>query len=222
MKLLKLNAILIIISLIVCSCAETEETLENLKKTNLPNLIDFKILETPQKDSQIKNEISKIMSYIKTGNLKEFEIKKKLSDKLNEAKKVSQQVHQKQEIIKKIMKKREENEKKNKLKLVKEEEKNKELELLKAVGSKIKEMKEREIKDYEEKYNRQISLEKEKTNQESKKMIQALTEQEKNNSYGSCLNTRLQKFDDMFYVEGLCNNYYENNEKVKINFHYKF
>ena len=215
MKLLKLNAILIIISLIVCSSTETEETLENLKKTNLPDKIDFKILENPQKDSQIKNEISKIMSYIKTGNLKEFEIKKKLSDKLNEAKKISQQVHQKQDIIKKIMKKRVENEKKNKLKLVKEEEKNKELELLKAVGSKIKQMKEREIKAFEEKYNRQISLEKEKTNQESKQMIQALAEQEKNNSYGSCLNSRLQNFEDMFYVEGLCNNYYEDNQKVK-------
>ena len=161
-----------------------------------------------QKDSAIKSEISKIVNFIKEGNIQQNKVQRKMVNELKQAKKFSEEVHQKQEIIRKILEKRIEKEKQRKQNMMKMEEKTKELELLKAVENRIMQMKKQEIKRFEGTFESQIADERRKADSESKQMMHALVEEEKFTPYNDCTAPQLMFFEDKNYVHQLCYRYY--------------
>ena len=161
-----------------------------------------------QKDTAIKSEISKIVNFIKEGNIQQNKVARKMQNQLKEAKKFSEEVHQKQEIIRKILEKRVEKEKIRKQNMMKMEEKHKELELLKAVENRIMQMKKQEIKRFSNTYESQIEDERRKAENESKEMMRTLISEEKLTAYNDCTDPRLMFFEDKQYVNQLCFRYY--------------
>jgi hypothetical protein len=161
-----------------------------------------------QKDTAIKSEISKIVNFIKEGNIQQNKVARKMQNQLKEAKKFSEEVHQKQEIIRKILEKRVEKEKIRKQNMMKMEEKHKELELLKAVENRIMQMKKQEIKRFSNTFESQIEEERRKAENESKEMMRTLIQEEKLTPYNDCTDPRLMFFEDKKYVSQLCFRYY--------------
>jgi len=166
-----------------------------------------------QKDSAIKREMSKIFTFMKEGNIQQTQLQRKMANQLKEAKKFSEQVHQKQEIIRRILEKREEKEKEKEQNMVKVEEKSKELELLRAVENRIMQMKKQEIKTFSSTFEKQITQERQHANNESKQMMRTLVQEEKFTPYDDCTAPQLLFFEDTLYVDNLCQRFYGEHQK---------
>lgn len=161
-----------------------------------------------QKNNSIKHEIDKILDFVKQSNIQQTQVQRKMQNELKEAQKFSEEVHEKQEIIRKILERRAEKEKMRQQLMLQSEEKFKELKLLKAVENRIVKMKKKEIEEYSEQFNKQIKEERSKANSESKKMMKALIQEEKKKPYNDCTDTRLLLFEDKSYVKERCTVYY--------------
>jgi hypothetical protein len=140
--------------------------------------------------------------------MQQTQVQRKMQSELKEAKKFSEEVHEKQEIIRKIIERRAEKEKMRQQSLIQSEEKFKELKLLKAVQNRIVQMKKKEIQEYSEQFEKQIKEERSKADAESKKMMKALVEEEKRRPYNDCTDPRLLLFEDKSYVKERCTVYY--------------
>jgi hypothetical protein len=161
-----------------------------------------------QKDTSLKHEIDKILGFVKKSTIQQSQVQRKMQNELKEAKKFSEEVHEKQEIIRKILERRAEKEKLRQQSLIQSEEKFKELKLLKAVENKIVQMKKKEIQEYSEQYQKQIKEERSKANSESKKMMKSLMEEEKRKPYNDCTDTRILLFEDKSYIKERCTVFY--------------
>ena len=161
-----------------------------------------------QNDSSIKHEINKILGFVKESSIQQTQVQRKMQNELKEAKKFSEEVHEKQEIIRKILERRSEKEKEETQNMIKREEKSKELKLLKAVQNRIVQMKKKEIQEYSEQYNKQITEERRRADSESKQMMRALVDEEKRKPYNDCTDSRILLFEDKSYIKERCTTYY--------------
>lgn len=187
----------------------------SLYYNNNPTMIDG--ANKIQKNTAIKSEITKIVDFIKEGSIQQRIVARKMQTQLKEAKKFSEEVHQKQEIIKKILEKRVEKEKIRKQMMMKNEEKHKELELLKAVENRIMQMKKQEIKRFSNTYESQINEERKKAENESKEMMRTLIQEEKLTAYDDCTDANLMFFENINYVNQICFRYYGESVSLFIN-----
>jgi len=89
----------------------------------------------------INKELDSIQKIIITSNLEEKKIRRELIAKLKNAQNFESEIKQKEIVLKDIIKKEEQAEKEKETKLISIQSKNKELEILKAVKDKIREMK---------------------------------------------------------------------------------
>jgi len=126
------------------------------------------------KEAQVKKLMKKIVSSITTGSIATNQIKRKMKNELKKTRKAAKQMQKKQRLIKKIVKKRIKMENKKKNKLINAEAKNKEIRLLKAVKSRIVQLKKKETKKFKKELKRQIKSEKRLANRKTKKMINYL------------------------------------------------
>jgi hypothetical protein len=179
---------------------------DSLYYDNLPTINKSAI--KLQKDSSIKHEIDKILGFVKQSTIQQSQVQRKMQNQLKEAQKFSEEVHEKQEIIRKILERRAEKEKLKQQSLIQSEEKFKELKLLKAVQNRIVQMKKKEILDYSEQFEKQIKEERYKADAESKKMMKALMEEEKRKPYNDCTDTRILLFEDKSYIKDRCTIFY--------------
>jgi hypothetical protein len=163
------------------------------------------------KEIMIKKMMDNILSTIKKGNIKRTQVQRKMQNKLKEAKNFSMEVFKKEEIIKKIIEKRVEKEHQREEQMVKLEQKNKELELLKAVQRKIQSMEKKEIKQYKGQFNNQIKDEKKKADVEARKMMKIIIDQNKLTNFDKCTDMKLLNFKDKDYINKTCKIYYGEN-----------
>lgn len=126
------------------------------------------------KEAKVRKLMKKIVSSITTGSLQTNQIKRKMKNELKKTRKSAKQMQKKQRLIKKIVKKRIKMENKKKNKLLNLEAKNKEIRLLKAVKSRIVQLKKKETKKFRKELKRQIKSEKKIANRKTKKMINYL------------------------------------------------
>jgi hypothetical protein len=89
----------------------------------------------------INKELDAIQKIILTSNIEEKKIRRELIAKLKNAQNFESEIKQKETVLKDIIKKEEQAEKEKETKLISIQSKNKELEILKAVKDKIREMK---------------------------------------------------------------------------------
>lgn len=132
-----------------------------------------------RKEYVIKKMMKKIVSSITNGSIQNRLIKRKMQNQLKKTRKAAKSMRKKEDLIKKIVKKRINLENKKKSQLKKLEAKNKEIQLLKAVKSRIIQLKKKETKKFNKELKRQIKSEKRIQNKKTKNMINYLVNKTK-------------------------------------------
>ena len=151
---------------------------------------------------------------MRRSHIQRTQIQRKMVNEFKEAKKFSEQVHEKQELIKKMIEERIQNEQRKEESMIKLEQKSKELELLKAVTHKIESMKSQELKSYTKSLRKKIDSQKKKATEEASSMMKILINSEKLQSYDTCTSPKLLLFQDTDYISSLCLRYYGENVNI--------
>jgi hypothetical protein len=163
------------------------------------------------KEHFFRKQVDKILGFMRRSNLKRSQIQRKMAGEMKEAKKFSEQIHQKQELIKKIVEQRILNAQRKEEDMIKIQHKSEEMELLKAVTHKIESMKTQELKSYSKSLRKEINKEKKKASEEASSMMSILVSTEKLQSYSTCTVPKLLLFEDKQYVTDTCFRYYGEN-----------
>jgi hypothetical protein len=186
---------------------------QNSEKQNSPLYYDpMPRLENPiqkVKETQIKKTIKNILHSIKLGKKQQDQIHRQMTAKLKDAKKFSDEIHKKQEVIKKMMEVRINKEHSKEEKLIKLEQKNKEIEMLKAVQKKINDLKKKEVEDYKKDIKNQIKNVHLSTNKEANGMMKMLDQ--RFNDFKICHSQQLLNFSDTIFVTNTCQSLYGEN-----------
>jgi hypothetical protein len=186
---------------------------------NTPTHIKNPVIQA--KETAIHKTLNKIYNDIKKESIRKRQLHRQMIEKLKQAKKTSEDMHQKQELIKKMMQKRQEKEEKKENKIKKIEQQNKEIELLKAVSNKIKKNNIQDIKDFKKEMNTKLKTEKLQTNKEALSVSNLLIKSKmmkkdpKLMDFSMCTDQKLMNFNDLEYVKNSCNRLYGLNVSFK-------
>jgi hypothetical protein len=186
---------------------------------NTPTHIKNPVIQA--KETAIHKTLNKIYNDIKKESIRKRQLHRQMIEKLKQAKRTSEDMHQKQELIKKMMQKRQEKEEKKENKIKKIEEQNKEIELLKAVSNKIKKNNIQDIKDFKKEMNNKLKTEKLQTNKEALSVSNLLIKSKmikkdpKLMDFSMCTDQKLMNFNDLEYVKNSCNRLYGLNVSFK-------
>ncbi len=169
-----------------------------------------------QKEKDVGKAMGTILDTIKRGSMRQNQMQRELNNKLAEAKKYTQEMLERQEIIKRILRKRKDQEKDKEKSLLKQEGKNKQMQLLKAVQKKIKSMETDDLGKLKGELDKNIKEQQKKANDVANNMMRTIMAQNRLKPYDQCISPRLINFEDAPYVEKVCKQYYGEHVSTKI------
>ncbi len=161
-----------------------------------------------KKDNDIGKAMGNIFDTIKKGSFMRNKLQREMRSKLDEAKRYAKEMSDRQDIIRKILKKRQDQEKAKEKDLLKEEGKNKQMQLLKAVQKKIKNMENDDLNKLKGDMDKDVKDQQKKANDVANDMMRAILAQNRLKPYDVCISPKLLNFEDGPYVEGICRKYY--------------
>ena len=161
-----------------------------------------------KKENDMGKAMGDIMDTLKKGSFMRNKVQREMKSKLDEAKRYAKEMEERQDIIRRILRKRLDQEKAKEKDLLKQEGKNKQMRLLKAVQKKIKNMENDELGKLKGNLDRNVKDQQKKANDLAKDMMRAIMAQNKLKPYDTCISPRLLNFEDTPYVNGVCKKYY--------------
>jgi len=170
--------------------------------------------KTPKTEYVMKRQLAKIVGLMEKGQMNKQRLTRKMNTKLKSAKKIEYDIRSKQNMITKIMDKRQSKEKNIVNKIRVKVHKKREMQLLKAVKSRIKQYKKKEVKKFNKIAKGRLVEIKSQANSEAKGMMKAIVNQSKLTPYDECINPKLKNFTDKTYLKSHCQNLY-GEEKMK-------
>jgi|LauGreDrversion4_2_1035121.scaffolds.fasta_scaffold173442_1 hypothetical protein len=172
---------------------------------------------TIKKENDVGKAMGTILDTIKKGSFMRSKLHREMKGKLDEAKRYAKEMLDRQEIIRKILRKRQDREKEKEKDLLKQEGKSKQMQLLKAVQKKIKNMENDDLNKLKGDMDKDVKDQQKKANDVANDMMRNILAQNRLKPYDVCISPKLLNFEDGPYVEGICRQYYgEHVSKNKI------
>jgi len=162
----------------------------------------------------MQRQLAKIVGLMEKGYINKQKLTRKMNTKLKSAKKIEYDIRSKQNLISKILDRRHHKENQMVQKIRSKVHKKREMQLLKAVKSRIKQYKKKEVKKFNRLAKGRLVEIKSQANTEAKGMMKAIVNQSKLTPYDECINPKLKNFGDKTYLKSHCMNLY-GEEKVK-------
>merc|ERR1712032_1309371 len=162
----------------------------------------------------MKKQLAKIVGLLEKGKINNGNKKRKMKDKLKKAKRIEYDIRIKKDAINKIMDRRSTRERDNADKYRNHIQKKREVQLLRAVKSRINQYKKKENKKLNHMALHRIKEIKGRANDEAKNLMKSILGQAKLTPYDECIDPHLKGFHDQKYLKSHCFNIY-GEEKVK-------
>merc|ERR1712032_439757 len=162
----------------------------------------------------MKKQLAGIVGLLEKGTINNNTKKRKMKEKLKKAKRIEYDIRSKKDMINKIMDKRQNRENQLGYKLRSKIQKKREVQLLRAVKSRIGQYKKKENKKLNKMAKNRLIEIKSRANDEAKSLMKSITSQSKLTPYDECINPKLKGFTDKTYLKSHCFNLY-GEEKVK-------
>lgn len=172
------------------------------------------LVKTSKKDLLIKKAAKNILKNFRVMRIRTRQIERKMADKAKVAKAFEKKMLKKQANIQRDVAEKVRQQKLQKIVEKIEGKKKQQLNLLKAVSSKLMNMEKAQIKNVTRRYRRKAQISMKKAEKKSAQIMNTIIEAKKLTPYEECFDPRLKNFNNKIYIGGICKRMFGNHVRI--------
>jgi hypothetical protein len=157
-----------------------------------------------KKDQALKKVAKKILNNFRIMRIRQRQVEREFQDKVKVAKEFENKMEKKASDVQRSVEEKVRQQKLQEIEDNLNNEKTKELNLLKAAESKILDMEKSQLKNIKRKYERKYGESMKKAEEKSKEIMNTIIEAKKLTPYEECFDPRLKNFENKEYYSGIC------------------